>query len=300
MRATAVSTKLRIVYDASARAFNSAPSLNDCLNTGPPLQNKLWSVLARGHLNPVAITGDLQKAFLQVRVKEIDRDAMYLHWHRDKQSPLETLRFTRALFGPAPSPFQLGGVIEMHFNNWEEREPELVANIRKELYIDDLISGSTTVCKTRELKDKTKEIFQDACFNLHKWHSNVPELESEQSPKEEGEPTYTTQQLGVPQGTFSSMLGLPWNKEQDSLSITVPPEKAMLTKRGILAKLAKIYGPLGLVLPETLSGKLVYRTVCDTKGAWDSHLSCDLAKLWVKWESRLQERFAVPRSLVVH
>ena len=120
------------------------------------------------------------------------------------------------------------------------------------------------------------------------------------SPKEEGEPTYATQQLGVPQGTFSSMLGLPWNKEQDSLSITVPPEKATLTKRGILAKLAKIYGPLGLVLPETLSGKLIYRAVYDTKGAWDAHLSCDLAKLWVKWESRLPERFAVLRSLAIH
>lgn len=300
VRATAESTKLRIVYDASARAFNSAPSLNDCLYTGPPLQNKHWSVLVRGRFNPVAITGDLQKAFLQVRVKEIDRDAMRFHWRRDEQSPLETLRFTRALFGLAPSPFLLGGVIEMHFNNWEEREPELVAKIRKELYVDDLISESTTVCKTRELKDKTKEIFQDACFNLHKWHSNVPELDSEQSPKEEGEPTYAKQQLGVPQGTFSSKLGLLWNKEQDSLSITVPPEKATLTKRGILAKLAKIYDPLGLVSPETLCGKLVYRAVCDTKGAWDAHLSRDLAKLWVKWESRLPERFAVPRSLVVH
>ena len=183
MRATEESTKLRIVYDASARAFNSAPSLNDCLNTGPPLQNKLWSVLVRGHFNPVANTGDLQKAFLQVRVKEIDQDAIHFHWHQDEQSPLEALRFTRALFGLAPSPFLLGGVIEMHFNNWEERKPELVAKIRKELYVDDLISGSTTVCKTRELKDKTKEIFQDACFNLHKWHSNVPELESEQSPR---------------------------------------------------------------------------------------------------------------------
>ena len=117
------------------------------------------------------------------------------------------------------------------------------------------------------------------------------------SPKEEGEPTYATQQLGVPQGTFSSMLGLPWNKEQDSLSITVPPEKATLTKRGILAKLAKIYGPLGLVLPETLSGKLVYCAVCDTKGAWDAHLSCDLAKLWVKWESRLPEKGLLYRDL---
>ena len=77
----------------------------------------------------------------------------------------------------------------MHLNHWEEKESELVAKIHKELYVDDLISGSTTVSKTRELKDKTTTIFQDACFILHKWHSNVPELESEQPPQEEGEPT---------------------------------------------------------------------------------------------------------------
>ena len=37
VRATAESTKLRTVYDASARAFSGAPSLNDCLHSGPPL-----------------------------------------------------------------------------------------------------------------------------------------------------------------------------------------------------------------------------------------------------------------------
>lgn len=97
----------------------------------------------------------------------------------------------------------------MHPNHWEKKELELVAKIRKELYVDDLISGSTTVFKTRELKDKTAAIFQDACFNLHKWHSNVPELELEQLAQEEGEPTYPKQQLGVSQGPFSSMFGLP-------------------------------------------------------------------------------------------
>ena len=51
---------------------------------------------------------------------------------------------------------------------------------------------------------------------------------------------------------------------------------------------------------ETLSGKLIYCAVCDTKGAWDANLSHDRAKLWVKWESRLPERFTVPRSLVAN
>ena len=262
-------------------------------------KKKLWSVLTRGRFNPVAATGDLQKAFLQVRVKESDRDAIRFHWRRDEHSPLETLRFRRALFGLAPSPFLLGGVIEVHLNNWEEKEPEIVAKIRRELYVYDLISGSTSVTKTRELKDKATTIFQDACFKLHKWHSNVPELESAWTSTEE-EPTYAKQQLGIPPGEFSSLLGLQWNKERDTVNVTVPAEKATLTKRGILAKLAKVYDPLGLVAPVTLSGKLIYRAVCDTKIAWDAQLPDDLAKSWLKWESRLPHIVEPPRSIAIH
>ena len=85
VRAAAESTKLRVVYDASARAFDGAPSLNDCLHC---LQNKLWSVLVRRRFNPVAITGDLQKAFLSVRSKRkpLRRNAFPLPWlNRESQ-----------------------------------------------------------------------------------------------------------------------------------------------------------------------------------------------------------------------
>ena len=90
VRATAEPTKLRIVYDAYEKAFDGTPSLNDCLHAGPPLQNKLLNFLVRGHFNPVAIMGDMQKPFLQVRVQENDCDMMQFHWRRDKHSPLET------------------------------------------------------------------------------------------------------------------------------------------------------------------------------------------------------------------
>jgi hypothetical protein len=45
VRESAESTKVRIVFDASARENESSPSLNECLETGPPLQNLLWNVL---------------------------------------------------------------------------------------------------------------------------------------------------------------------------------------------------------------------------------------------------------------
>ena len=77
IRKTAESTKLCIVYDASARAHNKAPSLNDCLHAGPPLQNQLWAVLVRVRFHSVLTTGDMKHAFLQVRSKsEQDRDVM--------------------------------------------------------------------------------------------------------------------------------------------------------------------------------------------------------------------------------
>ncbi|PFX12136.1 hypothetical protein AWC38_SpisGene23954 [Stylophora pistillata] len=47
VRRNAETTKLRVVHDASARAQEKAPSLNDCVHAGPQLQNKLWSFVVR-------------------------------------------------------------------------------------------------------------------------------------------------------------------------------------------------------------------------------------------------------------
>ena len=106
IREKAEGTKLRIVHDASARVQDDAPSLNECLNPGPSLQNQIWCVLVRGRFNPVALTADVKQAFLQVRIFDEDRDALRFHWLKDQKSKeVETFRFTRALFGLVPSPF---------------------------------------------------------------------------------------------------------------------------------------------------------------------------------------------------
>ena len=72
VRENAESTKIRIVYDDFARTNASVPSLNKCLEIGPPLQNQLWNVLIRNRFYPVAIAGDLKQAFLQIRVRRED------------------------------------------------------------------------------------------------------------------------------------------------------------------------------------------------------------------------------------
>ena len=55
------------------------------------------------------------------------------------------------------------------------------------------------------------------------------------------------------------MFGLDWNKEDDTISISFPTEKADLTEeRGIFFKVARVYDPVGLVLPCTLASELLY------------------------------------------
>ena len=98
IRENAGSAKMRIVYDASAKSNCSSPSLNECLETGPALQNLLWSVLVRNKFFPAALCGDIKRAFLQVPIKKEDRDALRFHWIKDEDpKQIDTLLFTRAL-----------------------------------------------------------------------------------------------------------------------------------------------------------------------------------------------------------
>ena len=123
----------------------------------------------------VAFAGDMRQAFLQVRIREGERDALRFHWLRDLHST-QVFRYTRALFGLAPSPFLLGGVIEQHLESWSEKIPQSVAEILRSPYVGDLVSIGPTVTKAKELKCDAVTIFSDVGFELHKWHSNAPEL----------------------------------------------------------------------------------------------------------------------------
>ena len=296
IRESAESTKVRIVYDASAKPSEKSPSLNECLETGPPLQNLLWNVLVRNRFKPVALAGDLKQAFLQIRIREEDRDAMRFHWIKDKDSSkVEVYRFTRAMFGLVQSPFLLGGTLEYHLNSMKEQHPAEVDEILRSLYVDDIITGMNTLDEVKHLKKSAVSIFGKAQFQLHKWHSNLKELETEDSCSEV-EQTFAKEQLGV-KDDETRLLGLKWNKASDTLRVEFSDKGAETTKRGILRYLAAIFDPLGLVAPITLKGKFVFRDACQANLPWDKELPKSLQQQWQRFELHLPCQFQVPRSL---
>ena len=76
-------TKLRIVFDGSART-NQSLSLNECLYKGPILLNDLAGMLMKFRIGTIAMTGDLEEAFLQIEIQELNRDYLKFLWIKNE------------------------------------------------------------------------------------------------------------------------------------------------------------------------------------------------------------------------
>ena len=90
-------TKLRIVYDGSARALGDLYSLNDCLQAGPNYIPKLLHILMQFQWHRIAVTANIVKAFLMIGVNPLDREFLRFLWIKNPcQQPYEVmhLRFT--------------------------------------------------------------------------------------------------------------------------------------------------------------------------------------------------------------
>ena len=77
-----------------------------------------------------------------------------------------------------------------------------------------MLSGGVTVQEVQYCEEQAIEIFHDADFTLHKWHSNVPIMEGETENKET-DLSFAKQQLHQSGESKISLLGLGWDKEKD-------------------------------------------------------------------------------------
>ena len=80
-------TKLKIVYDTSAKPTKGSKSMNDCLHTGPSLTPLLYDVLLRSRMYPILLIGDIYQAFLQIEIDPTVRDALRFVWLKDINRP---------------------------------------------------------------------------------------------------------------------------------------------------------------------------------------------------------------------
>ena len=314
-------TKLRMVYDCSAKSNNQPYALNDCLETGPNYIPQLLEVLLRFRWNPIAISADIEKAFLMVGINRNDRDMLRFLWLKnpyDPRSDVIHLRFCRLMFGLRPSPAILGAVLAHHLNSSKQYDPELVGLIKNSMYVDDFLSGSGSVVKGKEIYSNCKQIMKEASFNLRKWHSNSIELlefidkqetnehsitntsrvEGKKVTKEDESYAKTTVGKNLQSKAKSvNVLGSTWNVETDEfhfqLSELITLAKSLtLTKRSFLR-----VSSAGVLSLFTILLKVAFQSICVEGLDWDKELQNPYRKLWNSFLSDITqlERLRVPR-----
>ena len=175
IREDKTTTKLRIVYDASAKT--NGPSLNDCLYARPSFGQKIADILIRFRSHPVALIADIERAFLMISIAEEDRDVLRFLWVENIGSELprvQVLRFTRVVFGISSSPFLLNATIRYHMEGYKDRDPQFIEKFQRSIYVDDLTFGGDN---DEEVFEREKSWLAEGAFNLRKFVTNSPQLQ---------------------------------------------------------------------------------------------------------------------------
>ncbi|XP_065052545.1 uncharacterized protein LOC135681850 [Rhopilema esculentum] len=286
IRDNAESTKLRIVYDCSARNTSQDPSLNDLLETGPPLQLLIFDILLKNRMHQYCITGDIQKAFLQIKIQPQDRDALRLLWYNDLESrTIEEYRFTRVIFGSASSPYILGATLSKHLDLYKDKYPKTVEHLQKNTYVDDVQCSADNKEELIRFKEESREIMAAGGFTLHKWHSNADLVEHNEEVGQEAnvEETYAKTTVGT-HADETNILGIKWNKSKDMIEISFEH---------------CIEGLDGIAAPVIIVGKIIYSEVCLLRVSWDEELPKDIQDCWNRWIKKLEQcpTISIPRSV---
>ena len=177
LRGDKTTSKLRIVYDASAKS--TGPSLNECLYTGPKFGQSIFDILIRFRLQRVALTGDIEKAFLMLSMSCSDRDSLRFLWVNDTLADppdVTTLRFTRVVFGVSSSPFLLNATIKHHTETYGKTDIGFVDKFLRSIYVDDLVTGAGDVDTAYDFYSRSRQRLAIAGFTLRKFVSNSDEL----------------------------------------------------------------------------------------------------------------------------
>ena len=171
---SSTTTKLRVVFDASAKTTSSF-SLNDQLLAGPSLYPNLSTVISKFRCHRVAITGDISKMFRGILLHAEEED-----YHRFlKCSPtgqIEDWRMLRLTFGVASSPYLATQVLHQAAADLKDKYPLASNVILESFYVDDCLAGADTLDDAQILQQQLYFLLQEVGLTLRKWRSNSTQL----------------------------------------------------------------------------------------------------------------------------
>nr|XP_053606381.1 uncharacterized protein LOC128672900 isoform X2 [Plodia interpunctella] len=268
-REGAVTTKLRVVFNASA-VTTSNKSLNDIQLPGPALQNDIFGILLRFRQYKYVACADVCKMFRQVMVQSDQRSLQLIVWRENPTDPLQVYQLTCVTYGTASAPYLSMRCIRQLASECEDKFVARVIN--DDFFVDDLITGHDNYKTLLDICEKTRQVLQSGCFPLRKWTFNSDVTRCASIKNFEGEHTQ------------NKTLGVGWNSDSDELHFTTKidfnSDNSKLNKRQMLSIIAQIYDPLGLLSASIIIAKILLQKLWANKLSWDDEVPQDIAESW--------------------
>lgn len=292
---SSLTTKLRVVFDGSAKSGNGA-SLNDALMVGPVLQQDLFSIVTRLRFHKYVLLADIVKMYRQILVSEEDTRFQRILWRDSPKHPVKTYELKTVTYGTASASFLAVRCLHQLAIESEHEYPLGSEKILKDFYVDDLLTGAETKDEIIRIKNEISSILAKGGFTLQKWASNDNGLLRD-IPRQ-----CDTTVLRLDKSDTLKTLGLSWNAEDDAFLFSIPQFNLnrRVTKRTILSDIAQLFDPMGLLNPVTVVARLLMQRMWQIKINWDESCPLDIHTTWVNFRNQLPQLndLRIPRRVV--
>nr|XP_036227894.1 uncharacterized protein LOC118682658 [Bactrocera oleae] len=290
----AVTTKFRVVFNASAKTSNGT-SLNDTQISGPQLHANIVDILNRFRKFNVAITADVKKMFRQILIDTRHRKWQRILWRKSPDEPLQVYELKTVTYGMA-----IRALRQCANDNYKViYDPSRAAAARHSIlynfYVDDYLDSvdSDELGVTRAQDVAT--VLKQGQLILGKWNSNSTHVLSTITGT-----TVSASELELDNST-TKVLGLYWDPVSDELffKVSMIDDTSMHTKRRVLSDVAKLYDPTGVLAPVVVLAKLFIQDLWKAGLPWDAELPAELLNTWLIFRNSLQDisRLRIPRWL---
>ncbi|XP_046145860.1 uncharacterized protein LOC123989203 [Osmia bicornis bicornis] len=279
-KASSTTTKVRVVFDASAKT-DKGISLNDALMVGPTIQPTLFEQLLRFRSHAYVLTADIEKMYRQVLVHPEDRQFQRIFWYHNHE--VRVWELSTVTFGVSSSAFLAIRTVSQLTHDESARFPRASQILKRDLYVDNLLTGVNSLEEILIIRDEIIELLKQGGFNMRQWASNhhhaldnISEIILDLDHAIEENPVLRT-------------LGVVWNSQLDKFVYTVNSIdlSVKITKRSILANIAKIFDPLGLLGPIILSAKIIMQDCWRVKIDWDETVPQEVHSRWSRYAGHL-------------
>ncbi|XP_041974007.1 uncharacterized protein LOC121729533 [Aricia agestis] len=291
--------KIRLVHDAAARSHGR--SLNDMLLSGPDLLQSLPGVIMRFRRHSVAVTADIKEMFMRIRVRKEDRDALRFLWRgNEREEKPQEYQMASLIFGATSSPCTALYVKNKNAEEFQEKYPRAVAEIKKNHYMDDFISSFPSEEEALETSQEVDMVHRHAGFELRGWTSNSEAIRRRLGNDRD------SKEVPVGEDCADKTLGIWWEAHEDLLRFnlneakiprTIMSEERAPTKREALSVVMSLFDPLGLLSPLTMPAKKFMQETWRYGTGWDEPIPEQLVPKWTAWTRDLQQvrKIKIPR-----